>query len=249
MAENKNTSTFSPEQMSGILIPDNSLNAGPEVSPYVSSSCKVYFKGGQQFTIPYDFLRLSEKLQEINDSWYGIRLEDIPDEAGHVLIHYLHTGTWQTLRVNDPTPAVIQSTQLNISLHVYAAAQAYKLPDLAELAKDKISYYAGQLPDLEVLVLASDAGRLGEGDLWFSDFIKLRIRQLFEDPALLNRTEFLGCFNTATTYTRMLVKGLIDICCDMSTSVNSTASQPTSPFESYVAPEPGQEPAMDAREA
>ncbi|KAK2005709.1 hypothetical protein LZ32DRAFT_652201 [Colletotrichum eremochloae] len=172
------------------------------------------------------------------------------DEAGHVLIHYLHTGTWQTLRVNDPTPAVIRSTQLNISLHVYAAAQAYELPDLAELAKDKISHYAGQLPDLEVLVLASDAGRLlGEGDLWFSDFIRLRIRQLFEDPALLNRTEFLGCFNIVTTYTRMLIKGLIDICCDMSTSVNPTASRPTSPFESYAAPEPGQEPAMNAREA
>ncbi|KAK2053467.1 hypothetical protein LY76DRAFT_477050, partial [Colletotrichum caudatum] len=208
-------------------------------SPYVSSSCKVYFKSGQHFTIPYDFLRLSEKLQKINDSWYGIRLEDIPDEAGHVLIHYLHTGTWQTLRVNDPTPAVIRSTQLNISLHVYAAAQAYNLPKLAALAKGQISHYAGQLPDLEVLVLASDAGRLlGEGDLWFFDFIRLRIRQLLEDPALSNRTDFLGCFNSATTYTRMLVKGLIDICCDMSTSVNPTEYRSTSPFQSYTAPEP-----------
>ncbi|KZL88010.1 hypothetical protein CI238_13291 [Colletotrichum incanum] len=251
MAKKKNTSrTSSPKQMPGFLTPDNPLDAGPEVSPYLSSSCKVYFKGGQQFTIPYDFLRLSGKLQTLNDSWYGIRLEDVPDEAGHVLIHYLHTGTWQTLRVNDPTPAVIQSTQLNISLHVYAAAQTYKLPGLAELAKEKISHYAEQLPDLEVLVLASDAGRLlGEGDLWFSDFIRLRIRHLFEDPALLNRTEFLGCFNSATTYTRMLVKGLIDICCDMSSSVDPPASRPTSRFEPYAAPEPGQEPVMGATEA
>ncbi|WQF76955.1 hypothetical protein CDEST_01969 [Colletotrichum destructivum] len=246
MAKKKNTSrAVSPQQTPEPLIPDNSLDVGPEVSPYSSSSCTVYFKGGRQFIIPYDLLRSSKKLEEIYGGWCEIRLRDIPDEAGHVLIHYLHTGTWQTLRVNNPTPAVVHSTQLNISLHVYAAAQAYELPDLAELAKGKISHYAGLLPDLETLVLASDAGRLiGEDDLWFSAFIRLRIRQLFEDPASLNKTRFLGCFDSATTYTRMLAKGLIDICCDKSTSVNPTASQPTSQFEVYAASESGREPVV-----
>ncbi|KAK2036512.1 hypothetical protein LZ31DRAFT_483574, partial [Colletotrichum somersetense] len=224
------------------LIPDNSLDAGPEVSPYLSPSCRVYFKGGRQFTIPYDLLRPSKKL-ETYGSWYEIRLSDIPDEAGHVLIHYIHTGTWQTLKVNKSTPAAIHSTQLNISLHVYAAAQAYELPNLAELAKEKISHYAGGLPDLEILVLASDAGRLlEEDDLWFSGFIKLRILQLLEDPASLNKPEFLTCFDNATKYTRMLVKSLIDICCDKPTSVNPAVSRPKSPFESNAASEPGQEP-------
>ncbi|GJC88130.1 hypothetical protein ColLi_10968 [Colletotrichum liriopes] len=211
MMERKNAlKATSPQKTPELHVFDNfhgsSLDVGPEVS------------NGQKFKIPHDLLRLSEELENICGSRHKVLLEDIPDEAGHVLLHYLHTGSWQTLRVNESTPTAIHSTQLKVSLYVYGAARIYKLPGLAELAKEKICHYAGRLPALEILGLASDAGRLlGEDDLWFSAFIRLRIQQLFEDPTSLNKKVLLECFRSATTYSGILIKGLIDICHEKST--------------------------------
>ncbi|KZL73064.1 hypothetical protein CT0861_06791 [Colletotrichum tofieldiae] len=190
----------------------------PNVSPYSSPSCKVYFRSGRLFRVPRDLL--CEALESIRRSSHEIRLSHIPDEAGHVLIHYLHTGRWQAIVDKESLDTTGNSTLLEISLHVYAAARTYKLPRLTAFAEARISRYAVALPALEILILASNACQLlGEDDLWFSGFIKLRVRQLFEDPTSLDKTAFLSCFDSATPYSKMLVKYMVDICCEKSTFV------------------------------
>ncbi|KAK6222512.1 hypothetical protein QIS74_04214 [Colletotrichum tabaci] len=227
--------------------PDTSENTEPEVrpkvSPYASPSCKVYFKSGQQFRVPRDLL--CEELDVIRRSSHEIRLRHIPDEAGHVLIHYLHTGTWQTLQGKYPLDTARNPTQLGTSLHVYAAARTYKLPWLLALAEARISRYAVASPALEILVLASDACQLlGEDDRWFSDFIKLHVQQLFEDPASLDKIGFLKCFDSATPYSKMLVKLMIEICCEKSTFVYPE-SQPAPQAESDTTAGPEATPLLD----
>ncbi|ORY65438.1 uncharacterized protein BCR38DRAFT_409133 [Pseudomassariella vexata] len=72
---------------------------------------------------------------------------------------------------------------------------------LIALAEAKISHYAGALPASEILILASDACQLlGEDGLWFLSFTRVRIQQMFADSASLNKTGFLGCFESATPY-------------------------------------------------
>ncbi|KAK1471689.1 hypothetical protein CCUS01_17376 [Colletotrichum cuscutae] len=200
---------------------------GPEVSPYASPTCNVYFESGQPFRVPSNLL--CQELENIRLRSHGeIQLKHIPDDAGHVLIHFLHTGSWQTLRAKDSSDTPKNASYLGTSLYVYAASQAYKIPLLAELAKEHISLSAETLPALEVLSLASDACHsLGEDDTWFSAFIKRRIRHLFEDSSSLNKAGLLGCFDKATTYSKLLVKSLIEICCDYSISVNPSESQPS----------------------
>lgn len=145
-----------------------------------------------------------------------------------MLIHYLHTATWQTLQDEDWLDATKHASHLEICLHVYAIAQTYKLSGLAEFAETNISHYARAVPALAALLLASDAcRRLGEEDAWISAFTKLRLRQLFDDPASLDKTGFLGCFESATAYSKMLVKHVVEICCEKSTSIYQFESQPT----------------------
>ncbi|KAK1656706.1 hypothetical protein BDP55DRAFT_688188 [Colletotrichum godetiae] len=235
-------STASPLDNTGNHILEasvgNAQDVGPEVSPYASPACNVYFESGQPFRVPSNLL--CQELENIRHRSHGeIRLKHIPDEAGHVLIHFLHTGSWQTLRAKDSLDAPKNATYLGTSLHVYAASQAYKIPLLAELAKGNISLSAEALPALEVIALASDACHsLGEDDPWFSAFIKRRIRHLFEDSSSLNKSGLLGCFNNTTAYSRLLVKSLIEICCDYSISVNPSESQPSPRLVPSVASKP-----------
>ncbi|KAK1977513.1 hypothetical protein LZ30DRAFT_664863 [Colletotrichum cereale] len=183
-----------------------------KVSPYASPSCKVYFKSGRLFRVPRDLL--CEALESIRRSSNEIRLKNVPDEAGHVLIHYFHTGKWQILESEDILDAATDLNDLEVSLHVYATAQTYNIPGLAELAKQEILSNAGSFSDLQVLVSASDACQLvGENNLWFSAFIKRRVERLFQDTASLNKARFLMCFDTATPYSQMLVGLMLEICC------------------------------------
>ncbi|OHF03799.1 hypothetical protein CORC01_00661 [Colletotrichum orchidophilum] len=227
---------------------DNTRDVGPEVSPYASPTCNVYFQSGQPFRVPSNLL--CQELENIRHRSHGeIRLKHIPDEAGHVLIHFLHTGSWQTLRVKESLDATKDTSHLNISLHVYAASQAYKLPLLAELGKENISLSAEALPALEVLLLASDAcNSLGEDDPWFSAFIKRRTRQLFEDSSSINQSGLLGCFDNATIFSKLLVKSLIEICCDYSVSVNPSESQSSPRLGPSTTSKPVPAPWTDAAE-
>ncbi|KAK2037587.1 hypothetical protein LZ31DRAFT_534816 [Colletotrichum somersetense] len=205
---------------------------GPKVSPYASATCYVYFKSGQLFKVPRDLL--CEGLESIRNSTNQIHLKDVPDEAGHTVLHYLHTSMWQTLDDADLPDESRPLNQLKVSLHVYATAKTYGLPGLAELAKQEIYQHAEALPALRVLVSASDACRLlGEDDLWFSAFIKLRVEELVRGNSPSEKMRFLMFFDAATPYTKMLVRLIFEICCNSSTYF-SPASLPTPQTE----PEP-----------
>lgn len=41
---------------------------------------------------------MSARLHTIYKGSKEIQAHEVPDEAGHVLVHYLHTGTYRTLR-------------------------------------------------------------------------------------------------------------------------------------------------------
>ncbi|KAK1960840.1 hypothetical protein LY78DRAFT_645917 [Colletotrichum sublineola] len=217
--------------------PPPSPPKGPKASPYASPSCEVYFKSGQLFRVPRGLL--CGELESIRSSSNKIRLKHVLDEAGHVLIHYLHTGTWQTLDDTDLSDGARHLKRLEVSLHVYATAQTYHLPGLAEMAKEEISQYEEEaLPALQILILASDACQLlGDDDVWFSAFIKLRVEQLFGDAASLDRTRLLTCFDTATPYSKMLISFIVEICCR-----NSTPSYPESQPTPYTEPDTAFEP-------
>ncbi|KAK1976350.1 hypothetical protein LZ30DRAFT_603661 [Colletotrichum cereale] len=222
----KKKAVKSPKDEEAVSVAD-AFEDGPEVSPYTSPSCSVYFKGGTPFIVPRDIIRVSVELDRIcNDFNDMIRLEEVPDEAGHVLVHYLYTCTWQTLRKRYSLQDSEQLTQVETGLYVYAAAQTYGLTGLAELAKENISRYASGLSAIDIIVLAAKPCEiLPDDDSWFSAFVKMQIEQLFEDPASLNQSVFLECFNGATRYSRVLAKGMVLLCCEKSASLEPAEAQ------------------------
>ncbi|KZL63824.1 hypothetical protein CI238_12786 [Colletotrichum incanum] len=199
------------------------------------------------FTVHRDLIRASPELEKIRGYFNEIRIRDVPDEAGHVLVHYLYTGTWQTLHENHPQHDSKTSAHFETSVHVYAAARAYSLPGLAELAKENICQSADALPALEVIVLAAGACEfLLDDDSWFLAFIKLRVGHLFKEPASLNQSVFLGCFRVNTPYSKILAETLVLICCENSLSLQSAESRDLSRPELSTVSETDATPSTDA---
>ncbi|KAK4188884.1 hypothetical protein QBC35DRAFT_462492 [Podospora australis] len=111
--------------------------------------------------------------------------------AGHILIHHLYTGQWEELEWDGPeSPNLSSLSRLRTSLEVFAIAQQYLLHSLGDLAKLKIGLYAGCLDTFTIIdaIKESDLGDL-DGNMWFHNMIKARLRKDFEDPTVvLNST-------------------------------------------------------------
>ncbi|KAK1962072.1 hypothetical protein LY78DRAFT_672845 [Colletotrichum sublineola] len=144
----------------------------------------------------------------------------------------------------DDGPEVSISTQFETSVYVYAAAQRYGLRGLVELAKENISRYANEMPPLDIIVLAAKpSDLLSDDDSWFFAFIKRQIQQIFEDPASLNESIFLDCFNGTAKYSRVLAKSMFLMCCQKAASVESAETHAVSvidetPFMDSFPPTP-----------
>ncbi|KAK2048015.1 hypothetical protein LZ31DRAFT_606790 [Colletotrichum somersetense] len=206
----------------GSEVPISDAHAdGPEVSPYTSPICSIHFANSMAAMIPRDIICVSAELKRIcsNDDEVII---DVPPEAGHVLVHYLYTRTWQILRRGD-------LTRFETCLYVYAAAQTYGLLGLAELAKQNITRYASELSLQDVIILAAKPCEiLPEDDPWFLTYTRVHIRQLFGDPDSLDQPAFLACLNGGSKYSRVLAKSLVSICCQKAASAGSAEAHAVS---------------------
>lgn len=187
------------------------------------------------FFVPRDLLcNASELLEalatlpsiEPQERLGDIHIEEVPDDAGHVLVHYLYTGTWQTLSQShsqqepltccNPNISVIKS-DFQTSVHVYCAAKAYGLPALVGMAKKEVLRLANYLTPLDVVVSASEACQLlNEHDIWFRSFLQRRLRLMFNTSKYLDDSVFLGCVQHGTVYSNFLVKSMFLLCCQNS---------------------------------
>ncbi|KAK2756872.1 hypothetical protein CKAH01_17106 [Colletotrichum kahawae] len=189
-----------------------------EPRPYISPSCKIFFHNRKPFTVPRDFLKDSDALLASCDAFNNLDLRKIPDDAGHVLVHYLYTNTWQTLRettFGDSIP--VMKSHFEISVHVYCAARAYDLPGLVSLAKAKMKTLAFHLPELDVVVSASAACQLlPDDDEWFEVFLHRHVKEMFRRQISLDQSAFMESFQGGTSYSKMLAKSMFTLCCENS---------------------------------
>ncbi|KAK2024774.1 hypothetical protein LX32DRAFT_704709 [Colletotrichum zoysiae] len=203
-----------------VPIPEGLVDK-PERSPYTSPACSVSFAHSMAAMIHRDIICVSAELKRLCSNGDEVII-DVPPEAGHVLVHYLYTRTWQILQRGD-------LTRFETCLYVYAAAQTYGLLGLAELAKQNITRYASELSLQDVITLAANPCEiLPEDDPWFLAYIRVHIKQLFGDPDSLDQTAFLACLNSRSKYSRVLAKILVSICCQKAASAGSAEAHAVS---------------------
>jgi hypothetical protein len=184
----------------------------PENSPYGSPACTVPF--ASPLNVPLDILRKSPKLHAAYESRLP-ELPTIPQDVGHVLVHYLHTGTYSSLKPRPTETMTKQVCELKTSIQAYAAARQYDLPDLMRLAEAKIDKFGRNLALPTLLEVARDAyPSLTEGDAWFLDYLRARIRPHLKDPATLMGSDLLDQISGILSPNRVLLRTVLELFCE-----------------------------------
>jgi hypothetical protein len=187
--------------------------------------------------VPLDILKKSPKLHAAYESRLP-ELPAIPEDVGHVLVHYLHTGTYGSLKPKPTDTMSKQICELKTSIQAYAAARAYELPDLMRLAEAKIDKYGEGLPLPALLEVARDAyPTLTEGDDWFLEYLRSRIRPHLKDPKSLLGSNLLDQISSILSPNRVLLRTVLELFCErivvrLESVTSPTASTIASPITS-----------------
>ncbi|CAN9324332.1 unnamed protein product [Alternaria alternata] len=178
----------------------------PVTSPYTSPSATLYFGSTlQEYHLPDVLLQRLERIPS-HDSWTGkIHLADVHASIGHVLIHFLHTGLYQTLSKEEPEST--ENTQqdnvneFQTALLTLEAAKKYGVPGLQDLAQVELERRGEDMCLRDaVRVIREDflVGPSGE-HAWLRDYVSTKVRSAFEhDPSAILAPDFFDSIGSPT---------------------------------------------------
>ncbi|KAI1181797.1 hypothetical protein F5B17DRAFT_423513 [Nemania serpens] len=112
-----------------------------------------------------------------------LHLAHIPSGAGHVLVHYLFTGTYECHKPEGSSCYEKDAAEFATSVRVYAVAWEYGLPDLESLAKGEIKKLGDRLQVMQILdILKDELPNPSTDDTWLQDYLKSLIRAFINNP-------------------------------------------------------------------
>lgn len=133
------------------------------------------------------------------------------EDVGHTLVHYLYTGTFQTLQ--SPEDDDDLTAELKKNVHLYGVANKYGLAGLKGLALEKIQNQEGLGDIFDILETIKEASKtLLKDDLGLKPYIKRELEVAFEsDNALFGKERFIELFGEAKQFDRILMRIVADI--------------------------------------
>ncbi|KAK4142637.1 uncharacterized protein C8A04DRAFT_29769 [Dichotomopilus funicola] len=186
-------------------------------SPFSSAPMvDLQFKQGDYLSVHRALLQRNPKLALLDTS-QSPPLKHISRSAGHVLVHYLYTDTYHTLKWIGPTTGREETiAKLKTGFEVYATARKYELDGLEELAKEQISLLSKGADALTIVDVVNEAYPSStDEDTWFPTYMKAIIKTAFEDSAaqlkpeihISSENEFKDDIPTAKT----LLRGALEV--------------------------------------
>ncbi|KAH6872052.1 hypothetical protein B0T10DRAFT_377379, partial [Thelonectria olida] len=156
-------------------------------SPYIGPIIKLFCKDGDlALQVHRSLLEPSSKLLSMakdHGTKTEIRLNDISQEAGHVLVHFLYTKTYRCLRSNDSVTQGRQLAEFRACLECYVTARKYALSNLETLMQTELERLSTEItvPNL-IAILEELCPRPSQDDKWFPCFVESCVQRAFDDP-------------------------------------------------------------------
>lgn len=177
------------------------------LSPYTSPSVTLHFGPTlQEYYLPDILLQRLERIPSRDPSTGKIHLADVDASIGHVLIHFLHTGVYQTLQ--DEGVETTGNTQHDIVLYEFQtallaleAAKKYGVPGLQDLAQVELERRGKDMCLRDAVRLIREdliVGLSGE-HAWLRDYVAMKVRSAFEhDPSAILAPDFFDSIGSPT---------------------------------------------------
>ncbi|KAF1973426.1 hypothetical protein BU23DRAFT_507095 [Bimuria novae-zelandiae CBS 107.79] len=141
-----------------------------------------------------------------------VSLPDLDAVTAHTVLAFLYTGRYETLAwLGAADKASIAAYKL--STCVYCAASRYKLPQLAELAQEKITGYGAELTILDILGVAREHAFpiLPEDETWFASYLEGAIKSAVKrDPALFTKPGFVDQIEGDRKFRQVVMTAIVN---------------------------------------
>ena len=201
------------------------INANPINSPYACPAVNVLVgASGKRFTAPLQIIKEAFPLECDHHSWdYHVTLPHVDEDIGHTLIHYLHTGDYQTLAHHHPCEVPECTTEYNRSLLAYRAALHYDLEGLAKHAKNQIQRLDKDISLFNIISLVRRVFPAVSGDSWLSEYLSTQILAGFEmDEELFQKEEFFTGYGEAIDFDKFLGRVMAEAYAQKLNSIRNT---------------------------
>jgi hypothetical protein len=141
-----------------------------------------------------------------------ISLPELDELTAHTLVHFLYTGRYNTLEPRDAASRTALS-QYKLGTCAYCAAIRYKLPGLAELAKQTMIAQQDNLSIFDVLIVAREHAfpLLPDDEGWFSGYLEDAIHAaVTKDADLFTRPGFVDQIEGDRRYRQVVMKAIVN---------------------------------------
>jgi len=192
--------------------------------PYGGRQAVLHFDAEKELRMPFDILEpyveLTRKRKrdetEITGGSSGeiFDLTEIPFDAGHVIVHYLMTGTYQCLRARHPEEEWRCAKEFRTAICVYVATLEKKLPELRYLARQQIAKLGERISLLTVITTIEEirlapkslSGTFHDG---ISGYLQFKIQSFVQNATEAEGKDMLAKLETPRTLSNILLKNMV----------------------------------------
>jgi len=153
-----------------------------------------------------------------------VELPEVDEDIGHTLVHFLYTGTYQTLKPQGSQGPPESSTEYRRALLAYCTARLYKLDGFIDHAIKTIELFDKDLLISQILAITSDVyPKFLKDEIWFPDYLKSKIQAAFKaDETIFAQEQFLSHIGKGTAFTKALVTIMVGIYMEKITNMVET---------------------------
>jgi len=144
-----------------------------------------------------------------------VNLSDVDDDIGHTLVHFLYTGTYQTLKPSSVGSENVSGDILEYkrSLQVYSVAKTYGLGQLEHYARENMQRYGSEMCVTDMVAATQDIDFESgdeddaEGQTWSMKYLQEKLKAEFaKDEDIFVSEGFLKSLGNRPVVTRQLIK-------------------------------------------
>lgn len=200
-------------------------------SPYTSLPSTLRFGPDRQsYYVPKPLLQSLENIPN-DDSWdRETSLPDVDADSGHVIVHFLHTGTYQTLveEGEDVTTSLSASQEFIKAALVCVAAKKYRLTDLEGLARKEMEQCGKDVSITELVQLISEDTFvvLCSDSPWLQDFVTDKVKVAIKNGDDVFLTTGFFASIASSSLARFLAQEVVNIYHKENLELRSKAATP-----------------------
>lgn len=141
-------------------------------------------------------------------------LTDTPLSVGHVIVHFLLTGTYQSLRLWRVDREWGRAQEFRTAICVYAAAMDKKMPELRDLARQQIAKLGEQINLLSIITVI-EGGRPVSNSLFrtfhpgIAEYLRFKVQSFVQNATEVEAKDMLAKLEAPNTIGKILLQNLI----------------------------------------